>query len=81
MIFRVERFLLLFWRTFSRTHTPHRLQGNFVFSVRIVFDGTFKLLQVRLVRESHSIVFAPKISDQLGVIAKEGIILCIAEGA
>ena len=74
MIFRIEHFLLLFWRTFGRPSNHESLtclQGNFITSFVSAADGSFKLLQVPLVWESHSIVFAPKISDQLGVSAKK----------
>ena len=84
IIFRIEHFLLLFWRTFGRASNHQSLtclQGNFVTSFMSAVDGSFKLLQVPLVWESHSIVFAPKISDQLGVSAKEGIIFRIEEDA
>ena len=86
LIFRIEHFLLLFWRTFARASSANQqtltcLQGNFVAGFVSAADGSIKLLQVPLVRESHSIVFAPKISDQLGVSAKEGIISRIEEDA
>lgn len=84
MIFRIERFLLLFWRTFGcacRHLRQVRERARFARCLKMSSDRLFILVKARFSQESHSIVFAPKISDQLGVSAKQDIIFSIEEAA
>lgn len=83
MIFRIECFLLLFWRTFCGDNFGQGRTWLFIGPATngdIDLDWSCETFKVGFVLESHSIVFAPKISDQLGVSAKQGIII-LKEGA
>lgn len=83
IIFRMDGFLLLFWRTLGIERGLLRLVcecGSFGRGKHLRPARSAISRQVNPAHESHSIVFAPKISDQLGVSAKRGII-CIADAA